>query len=187
MVVQLYLRSGQLDTSISRASRLRDDQQPWCRFGCRFLEDPHHVFVNCPQFTSLRTDRASELRSNVARILTTSSISSIDRSFILERVHDLFQDSDAWPTGRSLFYLGILPVLFPRTFHHPQIRSRLAHECHITSIRLAAQIWASARRTFFSHLHPSPAAPLPNITLPSFFSRILSPSPTYSSFSISFV
>src|SRR5437016_8771635 len=121
MVIQLYLRSGQLDTSLSRATRLKDDQQPWCRFGCQNLEDPHHIFTACPLFSSLRTLRNSELYTNVERILQTSSVPSTDRAFILNRVSTLFQDSDAWPARRSLYYLVVLPLFFPPPLHHPLI------------------------------------------------------------------
>jgi hypothetical protein len=81
MVIQLYLRSGQLDTSLSRAIRLRNDPQPWCRFGCQTFEDPHHIFVSCPHFLSLWVQRASELQASLGRILQTSSVSSADRTF----------------------------------------------------------------------------------------------------------
>jgi hypothetical protein len=187
MVVQLYLRSGQLDTSLSRAARLKDDPQPWCRFGCCCFEDPHHIFVRCPHFSPLRVLRASELCSSIDRILQTTSVPTADRLFILDRVSDLFLDSDTtWPAGRSLFYLGVLPIFFPRNLDNPRIHSRLAHECHTFSIRLAGQIWASARCALFAKFHSSSRTQSHIITLPSFLSRILPPSPSYSSFSVSF-
>ena len=39
--------------------------------------------------------QASELHSSIDRILQTTSVPSVDRSFILEWVNCLFQDSDA--------------------------------------------------------------------------------------------
>jgi hypothetical protein len=186
LFVQLYLRSGQLDTSLSRAARLRDDPQPWCRFGCPVLEDPHHIFTSCPHFTSLRSARASELCSSLERILQTSSVPLVDRTSILDRADGLFHDSDAWPAKRSLYYLGLLPPFFPHTLDHPRMHSRLAHECHVTSIRLAAQIWASARCFLYSRLYPPTRTHLPVISLPSFLARLLPPTPSYSSFSVSF-
>ena len=185
LTVQLYLRSGQLDTSLSCASRLKDDCQPWCRFGCPTFEDPHHIFLSCPRFSSLRDARASELTSNVGRILQSSSIPPADRTLILDRLCNLFQDSDAWPAGRSLYYLGILPPFFPHTLHCPQIHTRLAHECHTVSIRLAAQIWATARCAAYSKSHP-PTRSRSSVVLPSLLARILPPSLSYPSFSISF-
>ena len=184
MIIQLYLHSGQLDTSLSRAVRLHDDQQPWCRFGCPVLEDPHHIFTRCSHFASLRTSWAADLLSDITTILQTSSISSATRSFVLLHIQNLFWDSDIWPAQCSLYYLGALPPLFPPLIHQPQLHSCVAHECHTVSICLAAQIWASACRTFYSRLHPSPLRS--SLTLPAMFSRILPPSPFYPSFSVSF-
>ena len=53
-LVQLYLRSGQLDTSLSLSRRL---SQPWCRFGCHAIEDSHqshHILIQCPRFDVFR-------------------------------------------------------------------------------------------------------------------------------------
>ena len=54
-VIQLYARSGQLDTRLSLSNRLKDHHQPWFVFGCPCLEDAHHLFVQCLRFSSLRT------------------------------------------------------------------------------------------------------------------------------------
>ena len=151
-VIQLYLQSGQLDTSLSHLARLNDDQQPWCHFGCSMFEDPHHTFVNCLQFYSLRMLCASELYSTIDHLLQASSINPADQKFIQDQVRDLFLDSDIWPAQRSLFYLGLLPPLFPPMFNEPPIHTHIAHECHTTSIRLAGHIWAAARHHYF-HQH----------------------------------
>jgi hypothetical protein len=185
MTVQLYLRSGQLDTSLSRATRLKTDQQPWCRFGCQSFEDPHHIFVLCPRFSSLRQSRAAELQSTFTTIFQTSSLSPTDPAQILEKIDHLFLDSDIWPARRSQYYLGVLPPFFPPSLSLPQIHIRLAHELHTVSIRLAAQIWAVARRAFYANSHPSNYV-RPSISLPSPLARILPPSPTYPSFSVNF-
>ena len=54
-VIQLYARSGQLDTAYTLANHLGDIQQPWCRFGCPCAEEPNHVFVQCRAFAPLRS------------------------------------------------------------------------------------------------------------------------------------
>ncbi|KAF8487040.1 hypothetical protein DFH94DRAFT_599101, partial [Russula ochroleuca] len=54
-VVQLYARSGQLPTSLSRATRFHEGSM-LCRFGCQSLEDAHHIFVHCPVFQELRDE-----------------------------------------------------------------------------------------------------------------------------------
>lgn len=46
-VIQLYARSGQLDTAYNLANCLGDIHQPWCHFGCLCPEEPHHIFVQC--------------------------------------------------------------------------------------------------------------------------------------------
>ena len=52
-IIQLYACSGQLDTALHLSSHLKEGHQPWCHFGCQAIEDPHHIFVQCPKFTSL--------------------------------------------------------------------------------------------------------------------------------------
>ena len=55
------------------------------------------------------------------------------------------------------------------------------------SIRLAAQIWGTARSASFSKLHhDSSARSQSSLTLPTHLARILPPSPSYPSFSVSF-
>ena len=98
-------------------------------------------FTICPRFLSLHASQASELHSSIDRILQTTSVPFFDRSFILEWVDCLFQDSDAWPALRSLYYFGVLPSFFPRTLNQSQIHSCSVHECHVFSIRLVAHWW----------------------------------------------
>ena len=64
-VIQLYARSGQLDTALHLSSRLKEGFQPWCRFGCQKIEEPHHIFILCPRFTSLRDTYTQRLKSTV--------------------------------------------------------------------------------------------------------------------------
>ena|SRR5271154_1888930 len=82
----------------------------------------------------------------------------------------------------------ILPPLFPPTSDDPQLHTRIAHESHLVVIRLAGQIWGTARRICYSKHIQGPNIPYHHstITFPSFLSRILPPSPFYPSFSISF-
>lgn len=149
------------------------------------VEDTHHIFVTCPRFSSLRHTRATELNSNLSVILQTSSIDPTNRHHILGKLNNLFCDSDLWPTRRPLYYYGLLPPFFPPSLEQPRIHPRLAHECHLVSIRLAAQIWATTRRTFYLKSHPSSYV-CPSITLPPLLARILPPSPSYPSLSVSF-
>ena len=76
---------------------------------------------------------------------------------------------------------------FACAIHNPQLHTRISHECHTVSIRLAAQIWGTARSASFSKLHhDSSARSRSSLTLPTHLARILPPSPSYPSFSVSF-
>jgi hypothetical protein len=85
-VVQLCARSGQLDTRMSLSARLKEAYQPWCRFGCPFLEDAHHLFVHCPRFLSLHADYQKRLQDSIQDSLRLQNLSQEDRSFILDQV-----------------------------------------------------------------------------------------------------
>ena len=146
-VIQLYARSGQLDTALHLSSRLKEGFQPWCRFGCQLIEDAHHIFVQCPKFTSLRDSYTQRLKTGVLTILDTYNLPEQDISFIIEQVSNLFNDSDVWPSQRAGYYLGILPHLVPAPHTASIMHSRLAHQAHTMSIQLASRIWGLVRRT----------------------------------------
>lgn len=61
--------------------------------------------------------------------------------------------SGNWPSRRSLYYLGTLPVLFPPSLNDTPIHARIANERYIVSIRLAGQICGAARRHHFVNTH----------------------------------
>ena len=69
-VVQLYLRSGQLDTSLSLFRRLSDGSQPWCCFGCHAIEDSHHIFIQCHRFDAFRNNAISSILSSSTITIT---------------------------------------------------------------------------------------------------------------------
>jgi hypothetical protein len=123
-VIQLYARSGQLDSKHLLSCRLKDGHQPWCCFGCRLIEDTHHIFVRCPKFTTLRESYSSRLHQATRTILTTYNLPPQDIAFIMERVSSLFFDSDVWPSRRTAFYLGILPRLVPHSHSAPGTHSQ---------------------------------------------------------------
>lgn len=108
------------DTALSRSARLKDDQQLWCHFSFTF--------------------------SNIIHILEASPTCPANRKFVQDRVRDLFPESNIWPAGRSLFYLGILPPLFPPTFNDLPLHTRVAHECHTGALFVA-----SCQYTYHTH------------------------------------
>ena len=70
-VIQLYACLGQLDLKHLLSLRLKDGHQPWCRFGCQHIEDAHHVFIQCPKFTTLCESYTTCLRDTTHMILST--------------------------------------------------------------------------------------------------------------------
>jgi len=145
-VIQLYARSGQLDTTQHLSSRLKEGHQPWCRFGCKRIEDARHIFVICPKFTTLRESYTMRLQDATCTILNAYNLPQRDIAFITERVSNLFYDSNVWPSQRTAFYLGILPRLVPPSHMASIMHSRLAHNAHTLSIQLAGRIWGSTRQ-----------------------------------------
>jgi hypothetical protein len=143
-IIQLYARSGQLDSKHILSCRLKDGHQPWCHFNCQHIEDAHHIFVKCPKFNNIQESYSMRLQDATRTILTTSNLSPQDLAFINERVSNLFSDSDVWPSRRTAFYLGILPRLVPDSHVGSIIHTRIAHQAHTISIQLAGCIWGSA-------------------------------------------
>jgi hypothetical protein len=171
-VVQLYARSGQLPTNLTLAKRFHSGS-PFCRYGCRSLEDAHHLFVHCPAFDALRDEASKSLREDTERVLTQQSFTPSVTSHLEHAVTHLFQDDPSWPLHSSRFYLGLLPPLLPSPMtldsapgesRRPLLR--LAHSCHSSSIRLAARIWGSALRHYLSSTaKPGPRQPLSTASL----------------------
>ncbi|KAF8876375.1 hypothetical protein CPB84DRAFT_1649434, partial [Gymnopilus junonius] len=94
---------------------------PWCHFGCRALEDIHHIMLDCPRFEPIRSS---------ARSCATG----------------LFHDTDTWPAGESYYYLGVIPRIdldedSQAPTQNTSLHARLADNWHTLSIRLAGRIW----------------------------------------------
>ena len=123
-IIQLYAQSGQLDSKHLLSCRLKDGHQPWCCFGCQYIKDTHHIFVQCPKFITLQESYSMCLHDATCTILTTYDLPPQDLAFITEWVSNLFFDLDVWPSQRTAFYLGILPWLVP----HSHIGS-IMHTC----------------------------------------------------------
>ena len=153
-VVQLYIRSGQLDTSLSLSRRLSDGSQPWCWFSCHAIEDSHHIFIQCQHFDAFRDDATSSILSSSTTLLDASLLNPTHCQTILEQARGLFYDSDTWPAQRSLYYIGILPA-FPtvksplaETLTYKTLFTRLANDWHTISIRLTARTWSECQKHF---------------------------------------
>ncbi|KAJ7343258.1 hypothetical protein DFH08DRAFT_702295 [Mycena albidolilacea] len=61
VLVQLYVRSGQLPTAdLLHSCKLLPDA--CCRMGCDAIEDAHHIFVHCMRYDEWRASAAVELQ-----------------------------------------------------------------------------------------------------------------------------
>ena len=158
----------------------------------------------CPCFLSLHASRASELHSSIDRILQTTSVPSVDCSFILEWVDCLFKQLQSLPLTAHSSWNRL--IVSSKTQMHDRHRdpSIISVFFHLSSLvlsisllfgtwilnqvgsSLAAQIWASACSSLCFKLDPSTQSHT-SVIFPSFLALIPPPSPSYPPFSITFL
>jgi hypothetical protein len=136
------------------------------------LEDAHHIFVECPRFSSLRTEYEKRLHGTLDSTLNFQSLSLQDKSFIFDRVRDLFKDSPIWPSQRAVYYLGILPTFVPPSLLASRLHMRITHLAHITCVQLAGRIWGVVRRNSLHYQQKRPLRDSPPISLPPHLARL---------------
>ncbi|KAF8870995.1 hypothetical protein CPB85DRAFT_1353169, partial [Mucidula mucida] len=80
--VQLYARSGQLPNAetMHSCSYLASNL---CRFGCIAIEDMHHTFVCCPQFSTYRADALKDVERVTENAIKTGDKDSKVSNFPL--------------------------------------------------------------------------------------------------------
>ncbi|PIL26790.1 hypothetical protein GSI_11126 [Ganoderma sinense ZZ0214-1] len=174
-LVQLYVRSSQLDDAFTRCRRFRD-ASPACHFGCDVLETPHHIFVHCPQFAAVREEALSAVITETSSLLDRAPETLPSSDVILHAARSLFSDDPViWPQTLSHYFYGTvppLPAVSAALGAHPPVRrllSRIAAAWHSASIRLVARIWGSYKRI----LYPLPSrAPSP-LVLPPHIAHLL--------------
>ncbi|KII90283.1 hypothetical protein PLICRDRAFT_159732 [Plicaturopsis crispa FD-325 SS-3] len=148
-VVQLYARSGQLPLAggLREKGKITDEQ---CRLGCEAVEDPHHIFVDCPRYENWRVEAKEALCRWTEEATTEAGVEEAARKGLLTAAKYMFSDSsEIWPLQNSVYYLGHLPKLeryMPVTENLGKMaRERLLHKIaaywHLTAVRLAARIY----------------------------------------------
>ncbi|KAF8169247.1 hypothetical protein BJ912DRAFT_862213 [Pholiota molesta] len=176
--IQLYSRSQQLDSALTRSKRLKADVQPWCRFGCPVLETSHHIFSTCPRFSQLRINATAELRTITETTLETFRTDFQHLPDLAQLIDGFFLDPYSWPTTRTYYYFGVIPKinLLPHNLPHlsdiqlQRIHQHISNDLHSSAIKLAGRIWGIVRRSF-SPFHPTARKPTV-LTLPSHLSHI---------------
>ncbi|KAJ7654273.1 hypothetical protein B0H17DRAFT_1214425 [Mycena rosella] len=96
-VVQLYTRSGQLPTADLLYSRGKA-HDPRCRMGCNAIEDQHHIFVECEQYTEWRSKAAEDVHRRTESKLKEKGYEETDAVDLLSTAKFLFSDKPhIWP------------------------------------------------------------------------------------------
>ncbi|KAK7048603.1 hypothetical protein R3P38DRAFT_2870378 [Favolaschia claudopus] len=150
-VVQLYARSQQLPTAFSQFRR-SFNSLPWCRMGCKQLETPHHIFVECPSFEAIRINHKSAIAGHTRTLLDSSEgiFDDISRKRLTNVAQNLLRDNEVWPTGQSQYFLGLAPNLNTETalttVAKTRVMTRLANTWHTEMIRVASRIWGELQR-----------------------------------------
>lgn len=129
-----------------------------CGMGCGYgLEDDYHIFVECPAFSTMRTESGCGLARRIARTISVAKIEDAPFSSLLEAAEYFYSDScGLWPLKMSQYFYGQVPELSNAVpldlFASPLERRRFIYKLfidwHISSIRLVGRIWGEfARRT----------------------------------------
>lgn len=153
-VVQLYVRSSQLDTAAKRAKRF-GDVTLMCRHGCSAIETWHHIFLDCPVFTDLRETAAFQLVTETCKVLEGIDVPDSTLQYVRDSANTIFRDSSVfWPQHESRYYMGLIPpiediITIPTCVPgvtRVRVVTRIAQTWHSMSIRLAGRIWGNHKR-----------------------------------------
>ncbi|KAK7038135.1 hypothetical protein R3P38DRAFT_2696655 [Favolaschia claudopus] len=157
-VIQLYARSQQLPTAFSQFRR-SFNTLPWCRTGCKQLETPHHIFVECPSFEAIRINHKSAIVGHTRTLLDSSEgiVDDSSKTGLITLAENLLHDHEVWPTGQSQYFLGMIPSVnstLPdfttgtphKTVARTRVMTRLANTWHTEVIRVASRIWGELQR-----------------------------------------
>ena len=143
----------------------------------------------CLHFSSLHVSQASELHSSIDRILQTTSVSSVDHSFILEWV-DVSSKTQCMTSVAIPLLFQCSSIFLP--LYSQSVSNSLLFSTWMSCIlnqvgsSFVAQIWVSACSSLFFKLDPSTQS-CTSVTFPSLLALIPPPSPSYPSFSITFL
>lgn len=151
-VVQLYARSSQLDTALTRHKRF-GDTSPYCTFGCPDVETTHHIFIDCPTFKQYRESATAELLRSVRTCLSDVDIPIATANRIIRLSSNLFlDDAQTWPLHASRYYLGNVPRITsrsPQSLSEQRLFARITGLWHTSCIRLAGHIWGEYKRRIY--------------------------------------
>lgn len=154
-LVQLYARSGQLPTAHGMLAK-KSTLSSLCRFGCPVTETPHHIFVLCQRFDSLRSSEHASLMSSIQRRLDDAEIQEEYQRSISHLAKFIFSDSiSLWPLQSTVFFLGQIPKVEPllstlsmaNSLNRSRLIHNIANDLHLSSVRLASRIFGDLQKT----------------------------------------
>ncbi|KAF6741005.1 hypothetical protein DFP72DRAFT_345709 [Ephemerocybe angulata] len=156
--VQLYARSGQFPTK-NIVFECGSSFDAWCPFGCEHTGDPHHLFAECKVYDEWREETRNILVTRTRTIVEGSDLDGYEyRKGLIEgyEAAELFLNvtSPIWPFQFTQFYLGLVPPLdrwinvqtLPGEVARRRLKTAIANEWHLHSIRLAGRIWGDYKR-----------------------------------------
>lgn len=152
--VQLYARSGQLATAAGLCDK-KLQKNDLCRNGCEAIEDPHHIFVQCPTWKPLREEYVKSLSKRTAEKINDTKLNAEEKTAMLMAAKSIFTDcSLTWPLRYTQFYLGHIPSLErfvpANAFESALTREKFIHslhaDWHLTATRLTSRIYGDLMR-----------------------------------------
>jgi hypothetical protein len=152
--VQLYARSGQLDTPWVNFRRGIGGTGE-CDFGCNVPGTLHHIFAECYRFASWREESKNsillKLKAHREKFAKETQDEEWDK--LRNTAEYLFTDNEVWPGGLTYYYLGHIPKvdeLIPpgilTSAKRNQLSCNVARDWHLASIWLAGRIWGEVGR-----------------------------------------
>lgn len=147
--VQLYARSGQLATA-SGLCQKKMLAHKLCWLGCKAIENPHHIFVECPVFQTLRHKTSQEILKVTERALEAAKKELHEFPGLHMAAESFLLDCNIiWPLTITQFYLGHVPPLecfiyqtsFSSMVMHDWVLHSIHSAWHVAAIRLTGQIY----------------------------------------------
>jgi hypothetical protein len=154
VLVQLYACWGQLPMA-SCSNQRGQLVSGKCRYGCKMMEDMHHIFVICTKFESLRSEAAGLKMKKIAKMVEDIEVRLSYGEKLMKAAKFFFCNSiECWPLHVLTFYLGYVPKLdalvsdemFVNLTSCTRFLFNISSDFHLAGIRLVSCIWGAVQR-----------------------------------------
>ncbi|KAK0436134.1 hypothetical protein EV421DRAFT_1716172, partial [Armillaria borealis] len=104
--------------------------------GCRAIESPHHIFVDCPVFQTFRDETVKEILRVTEKALESAKKELKEFPGLQVAAASFLIDCNVtWPLTITQFYLGHVPPLeryvHQASFSSMLMRDRVMHNIHL--------------------------------------------------------